>query len=335
MNIERLDSIVGNFSGAGIAVIGDMMLDRYIWGDASRISQEAPVPVVAVNRMSAAPGGAANVIRNLATLGARPIPFGLVGDDAAGRELRELLAAAGAECDGLIVCPERHTTEKTRVLAGSQQVVRIDREDSAAISTEHRSALVVALEEACASGRVQGIIIEDYAKGCITHELLEAVIAIAGANDIPALMDPHPAHRYQLPGLTLMTPNRHEAFALAGAYEREAAADPAEDGALQAVVDTLHQQWASRYLLVTLGARGMALYCDGALRLHVHTRAREVFDVSGAGDTVISTFALALLGGGTPEEAAEIANYAAGEVVAKVGTATIAQEELRRAIVGG
>lgn len=335
MNPERLETLLENFAGQRLAVIGDLMLDRYVWGRASRISQEAPVPIVAVDRTTAAPGGAANVLRNLAELGAEPIPYGVVGDDAAGTELCALMDAFCGEMSGVITDPHKPTTEKTRVFAGNQQVVRVDREASAEIPEDGTKRLTEALQQACKEGRINGIVIEDYGKGCVTHALVSAVVACGQKYDLPVTMDPHPAHGHNVKGLTLLTPNRAEAFALAGAYYTAAPEGDAEDTALERVVETLHKNWGAKYLLVTLGSRGMALYEHGKRALRAPTKAREVYDVSGAGDTVIATFTLALLAGATPEEGATLANHAAGVVVGKVGTAPVTVAELRETFDDG
>ncbi len=324
----RAQSLIASFKDYRIAVIGDVMLDRYIWGSASRISQEAPVPVVAVDRETSAPGGAANVMHNLAALGARALAFGVVGADLAGATLTDELAALGVDTGGIVVEESRPTTQKTRLIAAGQQVARIDREVSTDIADASRDRLLDAMRSAISSEGVSAIIVEDYAKGVVTADMLDAIVARGRSANTPVALDPHPAHHYAVNGLTLMTPNRAEALALAGIYDRGRAAAPAEDVPLLEAVARIREAWQPKQLLVTLGAHGMALFLDDGAMHHVPTRAREVFDVSGAGDTVIATFTLALCAGASPEEACELSNRAAGVVVGKVGTAPIHAVEL-------
>ncbi len=328
--MEQRDAaaFVEKFKGCRVAVIGDLMLDRYIWGKATRISQEAPVPVVTVERTTSEPGGAANVMRNLATLGAHPIPFGVVGNEDAGDELSGLLEKIAFSMQGVIKDSTRRTTQKTRVLAASQQVVRIDTEDTGPLPEIHLETLIETLRSSVRQGQIHAVIVEDYAKGVVSKQLLAEIVAIGHQSGIPIMLDPHPANPANVPGLTLMTPNRAEAFALAGAYYVDGRPDIPNDKSLLQVVERLESLWSPDYLLVTLGAHGMALFKQGATALHVPTKAREVFDVSGAGDTVIAVFSLAHLAGATPEEAAIMANHAAGVVVGKVGTAPVYPDEL-------
>jgi len=311
-----------------IAVVGDLMLDRYIWGDAKRISQEAPVPVVEVARTTAAPGGAANVVRNLAALGAKASAFGVVGDDSAANDLLRLLAEAKVDVTGILRDASRVTTEKTRVIAGHQQVVRVDTERAEPLSPEQEAVLLKNLEASIAARAIDGVIVEDYAKGLISESLLPALAALCAQHRLPIALDPHPANPACARGLTVITPNRAEAFAMAGVYPRAAKRPALEDNALLEVVRILQDKWAPACLLITLGADGMALFRAEAAPLHIPTRAREVYDVSGAGDTVVATFMLALTAGATPDEAAHLANHAAGIVVSKIGTAAVSPEEL-------
>jgi D-beta-D-heptose 7-phosphate kinase/D-beta-D-heptose 1-phosphate adenosyltransferase len=305
------------------------MLDRYVWGRASRISEEAPVPVVFVERETVTPGGAANVARNILSLGGNAAVFGYVGVDEYGTRLRERLGSAGADLRGVQSADSRGTTVKTRVLAGNQQVVRIDREDTSEASTDLSDALVQGVAAAMQEGLVQAVIVEDYAKGAVSETVASRVVAAGQEHDVFVALDPHPSHPFNVKGFRLMTPNRAEAFALTGTYYQPGQLPLASDAALREVGTKLHQNWGVDLLLVTLGGDGMALFAAGKEPVHIPTRAREVFDVSGAGDTVMASFVLGLLAGGTPGEAAELANHAAGIVVAKVGTATVSADELR------
>ncbi|MFP6580932.1 MAG: PfkB family carbohydrate kinase [Candidatus Hydrogenedentota bacterium] len=328
MQIERVQRLIYKFPSQRIAVVGDLMLDRYIWGSASRISQEAPVPVVAVNRQTAAPGGAANVLRNLSSLGAQPLAFGVIGQDAAGDELVSLLKEQRVDTSGILRSATRLTSEKTRIIAEHQQVVRVDNERIEAIADADRATLIASLRSAVNDGRIGSIIIEDYAKGMVSTELLSEVTALGKEQDIPVALDPHPGNHATATGLTVMTPNRAEAFAMAGVYPRPSVLPVEDDTALLDVVGQLQDTWDPKYLMITLGAHGMALFQNDHPVHHIPTQAREVFDVSGAGDTVIASFMLSVLAGASPAEAAAISNHAAGVVVAKVGTATVTREEL-------
>lgn len=306
------------------------MLDRYTWGSVTRISPEAPVPVVRVDRSSVAPGGAANVLRNVQSLGAKPVAFGVIGDDDSGRTLFGLLDDMSAETDGVLQQPGRHTTEKTRVFGGTQQVVRIDAEETNGLSESDAEAVLNKVTSALNAGDLGALIVEDYGKGLVTKELMQAIIEVAQKNNVPVALDPHPANAINVKGICLMTPNRAEAFALAGAYHASTPDGANEDRPMLDVVEKLEALWAPEYLLVTLGAHGMALFKEGQPAFHAPTKAQEVFDVSGAGDTVISAFTLALVAGANAEEACIFANHAAGIVVGKVGTAPVFSEELRQ-----
>jgi len=309
-------------------VLGDLMLDRYIWGAASRISQEAPVPVVQVQRESATPGGAANVVRNLLTLGASAKAFGAIGADRHGETLRSLLATARADLGGIVTLNDRETTVKTRVIAGSQQVVRIDREVTAPLPAACRTEILAQVRRAVEAGELEALILEDYAKGVLDQEMVAQVVETCARRGVFVTLDPHPANPFNVKGLKLMTPNRAEAFALAGLHPQPTALPLPADAALLAVGARLAGLWAPDLLLVTLGADGMGLFAPPEPVLHIPTRARQVFDVSGAGDTVMAVMVLGLLAGATPGEAARLANHAAGIVVGKVGTAAVTPVEL-------
>ncbi len=333
MSGGQLSRYVPLFKQARVAVLGDLMLDRYVWGRATRISQEAPVPVVAVQRQSAVPGGAANVARNLRTLGAAVDVVGVVGDDPEGQELLHLLTEAQADVSRVEVDPSRPTTVKTRVLAGNQQVVRIDYEQTREMAAELRRRLLGSLERQLRSGAVHALILEDYAKGLFGRQFMRQVIALAQSCHVMVTLDPHPSNNFKAKGLQLMTPNRAEAFALAGVPYQGGNGDPRSDRTLLRAGQRLRQTWAPEHLLVTLGAEGMALFSGhDPLPVHIPTKAKQVFDVSGAGDTVMATMVLAMLAGASLPEAAEIANHAAGVVVGLVGTAAIDADTLIAAI---
>ena len=314
-----------------IVVIGDLMLDTYITGSAHRLSQEAPVPVIRVRGKNIRLGGAANVMRNLKALSpeTQVFAFGIVGLDEPGEKLRALLAGSRINTNGIVGVPGRVTIEKQRVLAGNQQIVRMDFEETAPIDADIRDRLIETVTAKIRTHEVDALVIEDYAKGLIGQEMLEAIVKTARAEGVFTSLDPHPGNPVQAQGISLMTPNRSEAFALAGIYCSDPVDDPSRDTALQEVAAKIRREWAPDILLITLGHQGMALYSEKEPRgFVIPTIAREVFDVSGAGDTVISAFTLYHAAGATDREAAVISNQAAGIVVGKAGTATTDPAEL-------
>ena len=312
-------------SGRRILTAGDLMLDEFIWGKVSRISPEAPVPVVAVDRETSYPGGAANVARNLYEFTANTSVFGLAGEDAAGARLRDLLAAGGIGMEG-VVNRAGPTTVKTRIIARTQQVVRVDRELVEPAGPAQRKALLAALDAALP--QADGVILEDYGKGFFDEEMSGEIIRRARAAGCVVAVDPNPGNPLAWHGATVVKPNRHEAFAAAGLPWSEPASHPLEDKQLLTAGETLLAKWEADQLLITLSELGMLLLTKEGGRHHTPTRAREVFDVSGAGDTAIALYTLALCAGATPVEASEIANHASGVVVGKLGTATLTPAEL-------
>jgi D-glycero-beta-D-manno-heptose-7-phosphate kinase len=309
-----------------VLVVGDVMLDQFIWGKVSRISPEAPVPVVELERESFMPGGAANVARNLTALNVPTAMFGIVGHDSAAGQLRRLLAAQQVDCAGLVTEAGRPTSLKTRVVAHQQQVVRVDRENHHDLKPQTTARLLAAM--APQLRRADAVIVADYAKGVVTQSLLEGLKKLCRERGIWLSLDPKPGHALKLDGLSLLTPNRKEAFELAGLPDEVRVADPLRDASLMRTAETLLVKLRPALLLITLGEHGLLL-CGRHLKpYHIPTVAQEVFDVSGAGDTVISAFTLAIAAGASPFEAAVLANQAAGIVVGKVGTATVTPEEL-------
>jgi len=322
----RAAALLSGFESRRILVVGDLMLDRYILGSVSRISPEAPVPVVHVHSEKAVPGGASNVALNIRSLKGAATVAGLIGQDSDGRELTALLDGQQVDTLASIRDAAIRTTVKTRVIAERQQVVRVDWEDpfhyTPALLADYRARLTAAIAQA------DGVILEDYGKGVIVQEVVDTVLHAAAARGIPVGLDPKENHVLNVAGITLATPNRKEAFGAAGIVEPRPAAHPLEDQALLEVGATLLSKWKPKLLMITLGAQGVLLLEHNRPPVHVPTRAREVFDVSGAGDTVIATCVLAVAAGATFLEAAEIANYAAGVVVGKIGTATCSPDEL-------
>ncbi len=318
--------LIKQFERCRILVVGDLMLDRYIYGSVSRISPEAPVPIVRVNHERDVPGGAANVARNVKTLGGQAVLSGVAGRDPAGRMLLQVLRESGVSAAGVLQAASCHTTVKTRVLAERQQVARIDWDGGARLDAgvmRRFCRLAVGLAE-----KADGVIVEDYSKGAVRQELMNALLAAARRRQIPVAMDPKDNPDLRLEGLTVATPNRKEAFLLARMPERPPDNDPLRDQPLLQVADILMRQWQPQFLVITLGAQGMLLLDRHGPARHIPTVAREVFDVSGAGDTVIAALLLALAAGADHVRAAELANCAAGVVVGKLGTAGCSAREL-------
>lgn len=326
MNRQRIHNILTAASSKRLLVIGDVMLDEFVWGKVSRISPEAPVPVVEVSKESSYPGGAANVARNLAEFTRSVRVLGVVGDDRFGGRLRDLLDEEKIRTDCLVEVPGLPTIVKTRIIARQQQVVRVDREQRAAPDAGTLRRLIARVERVLPE--TDAIIFEDYGKGLIGQELKDAVCARARDRGIVVTVDPNPGNALDWSGTTVIKPNRSEAFAAAGVPNGEPADDPLEDAPLLEVGRRLIDRWAVRQLLITLSEHGMILFEAGEAPYHTPTRAQEVFDVSGAGDTAISLYTLALAAGATAREAAEMANHASGIVVGKLGTATVSAAEL-------
>ncbi|MDZ7373297.1 MAG: D-glycero-beta-D-manno-heptose-7-phosphate kinase [candidate division KSB1 bacterium] len=321
----RAEEILAAMRGRRIVVVGDLMLDRYVWGVVSRISPEAPVPVVEVTDESARLGGAANVVNNLLGLGAVAYPVGVIGPDPYGEQVQELLVRQGIPTRGVIIEEGRTTTVKTRVIAHSQHVVRVDRESRAPIREETQAALLGAIAEL--AHRADAILFEDYNKGVLTPALIEETLRLAAQRGILTSADPKFDNFFAYRGVTLFKPNRKEAEASLGKPIRTAEQ-------LEAAGRELKRRLGCQYLMITLGEEGLALFGAGDTCLRVPTRARKVADVSGAGDTVISTATLAMVAGATPVEAALLANYAAGVVCGEVGVVPIEAASLLAAVDG-
>lgn len=309
-----------------ILVVGDVMLDQFIWGNVTRISPEAPVPVVDFVSESYMPGGAANVARNLAALQIPAELFGAIGQDEAADKLKKLLGEQHIGCNGLVTSARRHTSIKTRIVAHQQQVVRLDRETRGYLDAPTTAALVAQFKKQI--GRADAVIVGDYGKGVVTQPLLNELKTICRERGVWLSLDPKPIHRLDLTGLSLITPNRKEAFELAGLPDETKNENPLTDKNLMLAAEKLLAELQPALLLVTLGELGMLLCQRGQKPFHIPTVAQEVFDVSGAGDTVIATFTLAIAAGASPIEAAILSNHAAGIVVGKMGTATTTQDEL-------
>jgi D-beta-D-heptose 7-phosphate kinase/D-beta-D-heptose 1-phosphate adenosyltransferase len=322
----RIRRVLSAATKTPIMVIGDVMLDHFIWGNVSRISPEAPVPVVDFLTESHMPGGAANVARNVAALKVQVEMVAVSGEDDAARILKRLLQEQGIGCDALTASKKRATSVKTRIVAHKQQVVRIDRESREALNEESTMKLLDKIEPMLP--KMGAVIVCDYGKGLVTQLLLERLKTLCRSRGLWLSMDPKPVHHLDLSGLSLITPNRKEAFELARISDDTRNSNPLADKNLMAVAQTLLRELKPAILLITLGELGMLLCQNDEACLHIPTVAKEVFDVSGAGDTVIATFTLAIAGGASPLEAALLSNHAAGIVVGKIGTATVTAEEL-------
>ncbi len=326
INMDRARAVTARFSRQKLLVVGDLMLDHYIHGYVSRISPEAPVPVLHVARENSVPGGACNAALNVRALGGSAAVAGVIGRDGHGRALLSLLREGGVKTDAVLPLAHVPTTVKTRIVAERQQVVRVDWEKITQFTARQQGDFIRRLERALED--VHGVIIEDYSKGVIQQPVIDAVMAIAKRRKLMVGLDPKDNHELHFEGLTLAKPNRKEAFAHAGIKDPGPHDDPLKDAPLQNVADILTARWNPKMLMITLGPHGLLLAAQGRPVMHVPTRAREVYDLSGAGDTVIATCMLALTAGADFETAAELANYAAGVVVGKLGTATCTREEL-------
>jgi rfaE bifunctional protein kinase chain/domain len=320
---ERADELLRRASERSIVVYGDVMLDEFVWGEVTRISPEAPVPVVDVRRESAHLGGAANVLANVIALGARASVIGVVGNDSAGERLRAELKETGASGDTLIVDESRPTTLKTRIIAHSQLVVRADRERRTPVETETEERIIKVLKEALTEA--DAFVVSDYDKGAVTVGVLAEILPAAYERGIPVLIDPKIRNFDAYRPATLVTPNHHEALRLTNIEEHT-------DEALKRAAHLLRARLDCESVLITRGERGMMLLESHHEPVYVETVAREVYDVTGAGDTVIATLAVALAAKASMLEAAMLANHAAGIVVGKVGTATASAEEVINSI---
>jgi D-beta-D-heptose 7-phosphate kinase/D-beta-D-heptose 1-phosphate adenosyltransferase len=302
------------------------MLDQFIWGRVTRISPEAPVPVVEFLRESQMPGGAANVARNLSALGVQVELFGATGRDTAGSQLLKLLEADRIDCRHWLTLPTRTTTCKTRIIAHQQQIARVDRETAGDLDAATVEQLLKGVRRRLPGA--SAVIVGDYGKGVVTQSLLDELKSLCRKCGVWLSLDPKPVRHLELGGLSLITPNRKETFELAGLSDTRRCENPLADPGLSEAVNRLMSTLAPALLLVTLGDQGMLLCRRDQPHFHIPTAAQEVFDVSGAGDTVIASFTLAVAAGGAPLEAAVFSNHAAGVVVGKVGTATVSPAEL-------
>jgi len=324
---KRLTAYIDRFPATRVLVVGDIVLDHYIWGKVSRISPEAPVPVVNVTRENLLLGGAANVANNIHALGGAVSVCGVIGQDEAGRQLLHLLHKQGLRTEGLIVDPSRPTTIKTRVLAHSQQVVRFDRETKERIERDAHRRIFDYVGRQIREG-LDAIVLSDYCKGMVTRELVRDIVKLAKKHKVIVSVDPKVSHFGMYNGVTILTPNINEA-SIGSKIEIDNDRSLLKAGAL------LLKRLKCEAVLITRGEQGMSLFEHGGRVTHIPTVAREVFDVTGAGDTVISTLTLCMAAGAGMVDAARISNYAAGLVVGVVGTAIVKPEELKGRILAG
>jgi len=321
---QHLHDIIKRFGEARVLVLGDLMLDRFIFGKVERISPEAPVPVVHVTKETAHLGGSANVVANLVALGAGAVPVGLIGDDDAAEDLSSELCRRGVTTDGLLRDEAVQTIQKVRIIAHNQQVVRVDRERAIEMSTEQETRLIERLDALVPD--CSAVIVSDYGKHTVTPAILKHLET--RREGLLLGIDPKDKNFEHYRGADIVTPNHGEAERLAG-FEIQP-----DNGSLREAARIIFDRLACRRLLITLGEHGMALFRGPDDLIAIPTRAREIYDVSGAGDTVIATYMLAWSVGASAHEAATLANAAAGVVVGKLGTATLDQAELHAAIGG-
>ena len=319
----KFQDIIGQFRKKNILVVGDLILDHYIWGKVRRISPEAPVPVVEVERESFLLGGAANVANNIMSLGGKAAVVGIVGKDVAGKVLNDLLLQNGVECDGIFVS-DRPTTVKTRVIAHNQQVVRFDREDSKYIAGKALREVLQHID--LSSKRFDAIIVSDYRKGMVSGGMIKGIMEGSKRKKMFVAVDPKVGHFNFYKGVSLVTPNVAEAASGANIEIRD-------EKTLLRAGRAILRKLGCRAVLVTRGEQGMSLFERKGVS-HIPTAARKVYDVTGAGDTVISAFTLAFTSGASMTEAAVIANHAAGVVVGEVGTAVSTPEQLLESFDG-
>lgn len=319
IDINTLKKCLTGFKSRNLLVIGDLILDEFIWGRVRRISPEAPVPVVEVEREELRLGGSANVVNNLISLGCRVSLCGVVGEDDNGKKLSDIMRGMNVDCRGVVLKKDRPTAIKTRVIAQHQQIVRFDREKPAPISDYSRNKIINFVKKDMTD--IDAVIISDYGKGVISKELLSEIIPFINERNIPIAVDPKPVNFTFYQGVTVITPNHHEAAEAAG-MDTETKENVNNAGM------ALLESNRTDAILITRGENGMSLFERNGQITHLPTKAREVYDVSGAGDTVISVLALSLASGANLKQAAVIANHAAGIVVGKLGTTPANIDEL-------
>lgn len=322
--LKKLNALKKKFFNKKIAVIGDLMLDCYYWGEVSRISPEAPVPVVAVDNEFARFGGAMNVAHNILTLGGTPLPIGVIGNDNDGKILRSLMIKSKIDDSCIIIDKSRPTTTKTRVIANNQHVVRIDKESTNPIDSKIEKKIINILKKNIKN--IDAIILEDYNKGVLTNKLIEEVITLANESKKIITVDPKFNNFFAYKNVTVFKPNRKETEDVLGIKIKT-------DEDITKAGNTLIERLKAKYVLLTLGEEGVALFEDGKVERKIPTKARKVADVSGAGDTVISTLTIALAAGANIYDAAYLANFAGGLVCEEVGIVPISIDKLFNEVI--
>jgi len=325
---KKAAKIIDNFAGTNVMVVGDVMVDHFIWGKVSRISPEAPVPVVEVARESQMLGGSANVLNNIVSAGGNALIAGVVGNDQMGRWLVEKLEDSGIAAEGIIK-EDRPTTVKTRIVAQNQQVVRFDRESKKPVLPSSIEIILSFIESE--RDRLGAIVISDYNKGIVSSQLLDGIRRITRGTRIVTCVDPKRNDLSFYKGVDVITPNHLEAEAAMGILDLNGQ-DRGKEAQIAAAAAELIEKCDFKCLIITRGERGMSLFAKDGERIHIPAMGKEVFDVTGAGDTVIGIFALSMAAGAGFKEAAYLANKAAGIVVGKIGTATVTGEELKNSL---
>jgi D-glycero-beta-D-manno-heptose-7-phosphate kinase len=326
---KRALDLIERFSGAKVLVVGDLMVDHFIWGRVSRVSPEAPVPVVEVAKENLTLGGSGNVLSNIVSAGGRVLTTGVIGTDEMGRWLINALQRMNVDTEGLIVEKERPTTVKTRIVAHSQQMVRFDRESRDPVRPKSIEKMIRYIESV--SDGLRAIVISDYKKGVVSQALLDGIRKIASEKGIMVFVDPKRNDFSIYSGFDVITPNHHEALRAVGMDGPGDLKISSRTGVLE-IGDIILKKFCFRAVLITRGEEGMDIFEQRKEPMHISAVAREVYDVTGAGDTVIGVFSLAMASGASFREAAVLANHAAGIVVGKVGTATVSQSELKKVL---
>jgi rfaE bifunctional protein kinase chain/domain len=321
---ERLEQLRRGFDGKRIAVVGDLMLDRYYWGNVGRISPEAPVPVVEVESESTRLGGAANVANNIASLGGVPLMIGVVGNDHGGKELRNIISSNGFPTEGIVVDPSRPTTVKTRVIAHNQHVVRIDNETKQDIGPDMQDKILTILQSELK--KLDGVILQDYNKGVLVKDLIVEIISLARKDGKSVAVDPKFNNFFEYKNVTVFKPNRKET-------EEALSCRLTDWESIDRAGKEMLRRLQAENVLLTLGERGMSLFQSTDAVTHMPTKAIKVADVSGAGDTVVSTLAMVLAAGGDIKEAATLANFAGGIVCGEVGIVPVDREILFQTVL--
>jgi len=321
--MKRLKDIVENFIGKKVLIIGDCMLDEYVYGDCNRISPEAPIPVFVRKQAKDFPGGAANVSANIKAVGGEPVIIGIVGNDLQGRRFLEVMKEKNIDSGGILASDFRQTTVKTRIVAQNQQMIRIDKEVVNELSSDETESIKKKIENLI--GSVNSVVISDYGKGIITKNIIQYLLGMINKREIKTVVDPKVDHFNLYKGMTVITPNHREASNAAGL-------NIVDEDSMKMVGSKLLETVACDNVLITWGERGMVLFQKTVEPIFIPATARAVYDVTGAGDTVVAILSLALASGANVEDSSRIANYAGGIVVEKSGTSVVYKEEVLKMI---